>query len=259
MDTALQITSLVLSLTALMVTGAGFFASLMFYREGKDLNTKAQDALARIDEKATMINEQIGKRFEMTLSSVLSGPASDSDGVRIPAITSDKESKPTEVPSDSNQSSTSDEETLDKSVLRYYNLRGMRLSDISNQDTRSMFEMGGTNGFKLFDGKGKIVFFGQFKQLKEEDILLNLRGLLNNVDIAYKSINDHASGEIVSQAIDTMEKIEVEILADDNLDLDHVEDKCEEFRSELRSVPVRIITKSQFEEELGQLKENAVG
>jgi hypothetical protein len=160
MDTALQITFLVLSLTALMVTGAGFFASLMFYREGKDLNTKAQDALARIDEKATMINEQIGKRFEMTLSSVLSGPASDSDGVRIPATTSDEESKPTEVPSDSNQSSTSDEETLDKSVLRYYNLRGMRLSDISKQDTRSTFEIGKTNGFNSFDGECKIVFFG---------------------------------------------------------------------------------------------------
>ena len=88
---------------------------------------------------------------------------------------------------------------------------------------------------------------------------MNLRGLFNNIDIAYTSIKGHASGEIVNQALDKMEKIEVEILTDDNLDLDYVEDKCEEFRSELRSVPVRIITKSQFEEELGQLKENAVG
>ncbi len=68
----LAIVSIVLGIVALVVTTLGFFASLKFYRDGVELQGKAADALAKIEEKTSSIQTQIGGMFDKTLDAAIS-------------------------------------------------------------------------------------------------------------------------------------------------------------------------------------------
>ena len=60
-----------LSVVALIVTVLGFFASLKFYRHGINLQQGANDALAKIEEKASSIQSQVGGMFDKTLEAAI--------------------------------------------------------------------------------------------------------------------------------------------------------------------------------------------
>ena len=71
LGTATELLAIVLSIVALTVTIIGFFASLKFYRDGVQLQAKANDALTRIDEKAQSIQTQVGGMFDKTLDAAI--------------------------------------------------------------------------------------------------------------------------------------------------------------------------------------------
>lgn len=63
--------AIVLSLVALLVTIIGFFASIVFYRDGRDLQQMATEALTRISEKSEIIQGQVGGILHKTLDAAL--------------------------------------------------------------------------------------------------------------------------------------------------------------------------------------------
>lgn len=67
----LAIVSLILGLIALIITIVGFFASLKFYRDGVSLQDSANKALAKIEEKTSSIQTQIGGMFDKTLDAAI--------------------------------------------------------------------------------------------------------------------------------------------------------------------------------------------
>lgn len=69
----LEIIAIILSIVALFITTIGFFASLSFYRRGVELQNKANNALTRIEEKASSIQSQVGEMFKKMLDAVLKG------------------------------------------------------------------------------------------------------------------------------------------------------------------------------------------
>lgn len=60
---AIEIITIVLSLVALFITIIGFFASLKFYRDGNELQKKANDAMVRIEEKSLNIEKHVEGQF----------------------------------------------------------------------------------------------------------------------------------------------------------------------------------------------------
>ncbi|MFX0202355.1 MAG: hypothetical protein ACFFCW_40125 [Candidatus Hodarchaeota archaeon] len=70
--TILNILAIILSIVALIITIVGFFASMKFYRDGMALQNLANDALVKIEEKASSIQTQVGGMFEKTLDAALS-------------------------------------------------------------------------------------------------------------------------------------------------------------------------------------------
>jgi len=72
----LSIISIILAVVAVIVTVIGFFASLKFYREGMNLQSRANDALSKIAEKADSIHSQVGGMFDKTLDAAI-GRSSD--------------------------------------------------------------------------------------------------------------------------------------------------------------------------------------
>lgn len=67
----LAIVSLILGIVALLITLLGFFASLKFYKDGLNLQDKANSALAKIEEKTASIQTQIGGMFDKTLDAAI--------------------------------------------------------------------------------------------------------------------------------------------------------------------------------------------
>jgi uncharacterized protein YicC (UPF0701 family) len=68
---AINYVAMVLSVVSLVVTVIGFFAALKFYRDGVELQGKANDALTKIEEKTAFIQTQVGGMFDKTLEAAI--------------------------------------------------------------------------------------------------------------------------------------------------------------------------------------------
>lgn len=68
---AIDILAIILSVVSLIVTVVGFFASLKFYRDGVELQGKANDALTKLVEKTDFIQNQVGGMFDKTLDAAI--------------------------------------------------------------------------------------------------------------------------------------------------------------------------------------------
>ncbi len=69
--TLLDVIAIVLSIVSLIITVIGFFASLKFYRDGVNLQAKANDALTKLEEKTQFIQTQVGGMFDKTLDAAI--------------------------------------------------------------------------------------------------------------------------------------------------------------------------------------------
>lgn len=69
---AVEVSTTILSVVALVVTVIGFFASLRFYLEGMKLQTLANEALVKLEEKVQSIQIQVGGIFDKTLDAAIS-------------------------------------------------------------------------------------------------------------------------------------------------------------------------------------------
>lgn len=71
--------SFILGAVSLIITVLGFFASLKFYRDGVELQKSANDALAKLEEKASALQIQVGGMFEKTLDAAIGNRSIVSD------------------------------------------------------------------------------------------------------------------------------------------------------------------------------------
>jgi predicted transcriptional regulator len=71
MNDLINMLAIVLSIVSLIITVVGFFASLKFYRDGVQLQTTANDALVKIEEKTQSIQTQVGGMFDKTLDAAI--------------------------------------------------------------------------------------------------------------------------------------------------------------------------------------------
>ena len=67
----IDIIAIILSIVSLIITVVGFFASLKFYRDGVELQAKANEALTKLEEKLGFIQTQVGDMFGKTLDAAI--------------------------------------------------------------------------------------------------------------------------------------------------------------------------------------------
>lgn len=266
MSNTLPIISIIISSVALIVTVLGFFASLYFFREGQKLNTGAKEALSRIDERAEDLKNQMGQRFDKTLAAALPDYADEEtarrDLVHRTDVQASDEADHHTAGDGSSQPTRGeyDEEAgeLADYILRYFNYKGMRYTSIADKDTEVIYNLGSHLGFMLFDGKEKITFFGHFYDLEEENIILNIRGLLSNIDVAYSRVEEQENPSLRAQGFETLERLSIEVLVPEEANQNRIEEKCKEFQNEFRPIPVSIITPSQLQDEVDRQIEEIV-
>ena len=71
MTITLELLAIILSIVSVTVTVIGFFASLKFYRDGVELQQKANDVLTGLTEKTEAIRGQVTGMFDKTLEAAI--------------------------------------------------------------------------------------------------------------------------------------------------------------------------------------------
>jgi peptidoglycan hydrolase CwlO-like protein len=72
---------------ALVITTIGFFASLKFYRDGVDLQARANDALTKLEEKTQNIQTQIHSIVDKVIKALIKRSEPESRAGSLPIMT----------------------------------------------------------------------------------------------------------------------------------------------------------------------------
>jgi hypothetical protein len=135
---------------------------------------------------------------------------------------------------------------LEHAVLKYFAFQQMRYTDVSNQESRAIFNLGVDHGFNLFDGLSGIVFFGYFYNISAAEIVARVRFLLANIQTSYVRVGRHQDPLQRQAAIQILDQLSATVLIPEDADSDQIGRKIEDFRPEGSKVPVKIVRPSQI-------------
>jgi len=258
--TGAEAVSIILGLVALAVTIVGFFASLKFYRDGVQMQSHADAVLTKMEERSTAIQTQVGGIFDKTLTAALGRTGAEAEQQQAKLIAAaQKPPMPANVTSSTPTATEppavglgSNSPTAQKAV-EYYALRKMRLSDISNADAASIFNLGGPAQFNLLEGIGSLTFLGFFPGLNPVEIVSRARMLLNSIEIAYHRVEEGPNPALRDMAKKLLNQISIDVVIADSHDPTKIHAKIMEYQPSARRVPLRVLSlgelKSAVEEE----------
>lgn len=246
---SLETTAIILSLVALIVTVIGFFASLKFYRDGLEMQSRAEKALSKIEERASTIQTQVGGMFDKTLDAAL-GRTSAQEAKEQQRSMSMRDSVPAPPPAGASplDALASGTEIAQRVVL-FYAFRQLRITNISYADARAIFSLGSDGEFNLLDGERTLIFLGFFVELIPEEIVARTRILFNNLAIAYAGLSDETNESAIrKRAKEILDRISIEILVRDDENKDALAAKVNEFQPAARLIEVTVRTQREVEE-----------
>lgn len=238
MDLIIDLATIILSVTAILLSGVGFFASLRFYRDGVELQSRVRELLSRVEEKVTSIQSQVGGMFEKTLDAVIghsSAQAAAQEQKRL--MREAGEARTPEAPASAEPAAP--EPNLASKVMDYFAFKKLRYTDVIAGDARAVFTLGAAHGFNLFDGSSDVVFFGYFHELEAREIVARVRFLLNNIELSYKKI-ETAEGELRDNAKKLLDMISAELLVPEDADKDQLDAAISQYQPAVRGVSVKV-------------------
>ena len=243
----IDLAAIILAVAAMLLTSIGFFASLRFYRDGVELQSRMRELVSRVDEKVASIQSQVGGMFDKTLDAVigLSSPqdaAQEQKRLMKQAVDQARAVVPEPAPV---VEATAPEPNLASKVMDYFAFHKLRYTDVTTGDTRAVFALGAGHGFNLFDGISDIVFFGYFQDLPVREIVARVRFLLNNIESSYKRI-ESAEGELKESAKKFLDMIRVDVLVPENADKGQIQRAIDEYQPAIRHVAVTLYKPSDM-------------
>lgn len=254
---AVEIITIVLSLVALFVTVIGFFASLKFYRDGTEMQSRTEKVLSTIEERASAIQTQVGGMFDKTLDAALgrSSPqeAQQHQSQMLKRSREDQAAEPPSPATTDTSSGLAAHTELAQKTLQLYAFKQMRVTDVTEATARAVFNLGNPGGFNLLDGTAGLLFLGFFVDLKPAEVVARTRILFNNLEITYKrlgeSVVDPARRD---QARRLLDQIAVELIVAETLDKHAIQRKIEEFQPAVRRVTVTVRSPKEIEDAVAE-------
>ena len=245
LNLAINLAAMVLAVVAILLTLIGFFASLRFYRDGVELQTRVRELLSRVDEKVASVQSQVGGMFEKTLDAVIgrSSPQSAAEDQRrlMAAAGKGGEAEHGVAPAGPPPAV----ENLPQKVMDYFAFRKLRYTDVASGDARAIFMLGAGHGFNLFDGPSGIVFFGYFHLFEPREIVARIRFLLNNIEAAYKRI-ESASADLREAAKGFLDQISIEVLIPEDATKEQLLTAIAAYQPNVREVKVTLHKPSEL-------------
>lgn len=255
---AIDIITIVLSLVALAITIIGFFASLKFYRDGSQMQSQAHDALSKIEEKTSTIQSQVGGMFDKTLNAAL-GITNQFEIKQQQSSLQEPTGASLGVTSSTSLSGAvalakgiEKEEEHASSVLRYFTFKLMRITDVNEANARALFNLGGGQGFNLFDGTSGIIFFGYFPNLDPVDIVARVRTLFTNIELSYKRVKENPDNQLAEAAIRLLDLISIELLIPENISAERLRNKIDEYQPTIRKITITLYSAGELEAKVAE-------
>jgi hypothetical protein len=136
-------------------------------------------------------------------------------------------------------------------VMRYFGFRGLRYSDVTDDDTSAVFKLGSAYGFNLFDGPEGVVFFGYFHEADPVDIVVNTRFLINNIHNAQErvgnpTITSGLSEEQRAAALKLLDSISITLLVPEGAPVDAITDRLREHMETTAHIPLQVLPPSEM-------------
>lgn len=127
-------------------------------------------------------------------------------------------------------------------VMRYFAFRGLRFTDVTNSEARAIFNLGAYHGFNLFDGEKDLVFLGYFLDYQEAEIAVRLRFLLQNIDLAYRLVDEKATEPGAVQALELLSRISIVVVINERIDPDSLRSATSPYMPTDRDIPVTYLS-----------------
>jgi hypothetical protein len=135
-------------------------------------------------------------------------------------------------------------------VLKYMSFRGLRYTDITTNEARTLFNLGAIHGFNLFDGQEEVIFYGYFHEEEPREIVVRVKFLLNNIAIAYRQVQELAVETFKELAKKVLDRVMIEVLVPENAPIDVMAKKIEDFQPQVRHISVILKKPSDIEKEV---------
>jgi hypothetical protein len=106
-------------------------------------------------------------------------------------------------------------------LLKYLSVRGLRVTELNNDEARNLYRLGNFLGFYLLDG-AQIVYFGIFDAETSKEVVFRVKLLLQNLHQALKLFEEVTSKTMAPDQVARVEtmkdRIHVEVLVANELD-----------------------------------------
>lgn len=243
----LALASLVLSVVALIVTVLGFFASLRFYREGMRTQYETATLLAKVEEKAEGIRTQVSGVTERAID-LLASPSREQGRAQARAAPAAGDDAPTPVGLLTEEIG---DETRPGGVLALlFLLRGLQFTNVFTETGHVYFRLGADQGFSLFDGGGRIVYYGHFYQLDVGSIVARVRILIGRLGEARRRVEEGPEDPRREDHLRYLDMIEVLVLLPEGVDEERFLEVVERFQPEGMDILVEAWTPERLRQEL---------
>ena len=254
---AVEIITIVLSLVALSVTVIGFFASLKFYRDGMEMQSRAEKVLSTIEERASAIQTQVGDMFDKTLDAALgrssSQEAQQQQSQMLKGPRRDQAAGPLPTAKAETTTGLAAHTELAQKAFQFYAFKQMRVSDVTDATARAVFNLGSPGGFNLLDGTAGLLFLGFFVDLEPTEVVARTRILFSNLEISYKRLGESLVDPVMrDQARRLLDQIAVELIVAETLDKHAIQRKIEEFQPTVRKVTVTVRSPKEVEDAVAE-------
>lgn len=248
----IDLSTIVLSAVAIVLTVIGFFASLRFYRDGVELQSRVSELLSRVDERISSVQSQVGGMFERTLDAALLGTSAKAAAHEQRRLI-DESDAGTAV----DDPLAAGDPDLAKTVLEYFAFRKLRYTDVATGDARAVFMLGADHGFNLFDSPSEVVFFGYFHETVPKKIVMRVRFLMGNIESGHGRL-ESAEGEIRETARRLLHMLNIEVLVPEDADAEKIEKAIQEYQPPQHRIPLKILKPSEIravvEQEYGRME-----
>lgn len=135
-------------------------------------------------------------------------------------------------------------------LLRYLAVRGLRVTQLNNEDAKKLYSLGSPIGYNLLDGK-EIVYFGMFDLESAKEIVFRVKLLIQNLHQAaeiYENITKKTmSAEQIIRAEEIISRVRIEVLISNEIEKEKLSNKIKELTSTFRSIKWSLLTSNDLE------------
>ena len=198
-------------------------------------------------DRMQRIIEQFGQKVEKGQEDVKnfltsgSGATSQQSANQVPISDSGS--------SDMTQASADNQAKID--ILKYYTAKDMYYTDVTVKTNATIYGLGASLGFNLFNGSKGFKFHGYFPKQEPKKVMFNVKQLMKNIgdtNDRVETLKDNS--EAFQEARNILDNISIDVLVAEDAPISKMSKKVNEFQTANYNIPANFLRLSDIEADL---------